>query len=122
MNIVKTANGKRSLVLTKSEWQTIGKQAGWIKVPSNPNLISEARCLKMGLLRALTPSERALESRGVKPKPTPINPYVVYTCPGCHTQETIARELAAGKSPLKAPVCNNKSCNQYGKSMPCTSI
>jgi hypothetical protein len=31
MKIIKTASGKRSIKLSKSEWQSIGKKAGWMK-------------------------------------------------------------------------------------------
>jgi len=32
MKILKTASGKRSLHMSRHEWQSIGKRAGWIQV------------------------------------------------------------------------------------------
>ena len=34
MKIIKTASGKKTIKLSKSEWQSIGKKAGWVKVAS----------------------------------------------------------------------------------------
>jgi len=31
MKIIKTASGKKTLKISKSEWQTIGTKAGWVK-------------------------------------------------------------------------------------------
>jgi len=32
MKVVKTASGKKSIKISKKEWQSIGKKAGWTKV------------------------------------------------------------------------------------------
>ncbi len=32
MKLVKTASGKQTIKISKSEWTSIGKKAGWIKV------------------------------------------------------------------------------------------
>jgi len=31
MKILKTASGKKTIKISKSEWQDIGKKAGWMK-------------------------------------------------------------------------------------------
>jgi CO/xanthine dehydrogenase Mo-binding subunit len=31
MKVIKTASGKKTIKLSKSEWQSIGKKAGWMK-------------------------------------------------------------------------------------------
>jgi len=35
MKIIKTADGKKKLKLTKSEWEKMGRKAGWVKKSSN---------------------------------------------------------------------------------------
>jgi hypothetical protein len=37
MKLIKTASGKKTIKLSKSEWELIGKKAGWIKKASNIN-------------------------------------------------------------------------------------
>ena len=32
MKLVKTANGKQTIKMSKKEWQSIGKKAGWMKI------------------------------------------------------------------------------------------
>jgi len=37
---IKTANGKQSLTITKSEWQAIGKKAGWNPFAKKPQPVT----------------------------------------------------------------------------------
>jgi hypothetical protein len=37
MKITKTASGKKTIKISKSEWQSIGKKAGWIKKEAQPH-------------------------------------------------------------------------------------
>jgi hypothetical protein len=37
MELVKTASGKKSIKISKKEWKSIGKTAGWMKI-SNSNV------------------------------------------------------------------------------------
>lgn len=41
MKLVKTASGKQTVKISKKEWQSIGKKAGWMK-------ISEKKCPECG--------------------------------------------------------------------------
>ena len=36
MKLIKTASGKKTIKISKSEWQSIGKKAGWMKVSARP--------------------------------------------------------------------------------------
>ena len=31
MKVIKTANGKKTIKISKREWESVGKKAGWIK-------------------------------------------------------------------------------------------
>ena len=35
MKVIKTANGKKTIKMSKSEWETIGKKAGWTREATN---------------------------------------------------------------------------------------
>jgi len=41
MKIIKTASGKNKIKISKSEWQSIGKKAGWMRVAFEPSLTWE---------------------------------------------------------------------------------
>ena len=36
MKIIKTASGKKTIKMSKSEWQSIGKTAGWVEAMGDP--------------------------------------------------------------------------------------
>ena len=62
---IKTANGKKKIALSRSEWEAIGKQAGWIprkpvnKIQSRINeIMSETSQLASSMSAALA-DERA---------------------------------------------------------------
>ena len=46
MKLVKTASGKKKITLSKSEWENIGKQAGWVKEASTDQDIDDLRANK----------------------------------------------------------------------------
>ena len=35
MKLIKTASGKRTIKMSKSEWKSIGKTAGWMKTAND---------------------------------------------------------------------------------------
>jgi len=39
MKLIKTAGGKKTIKLSKSEWQSIGKKAGWMKTAFKSNTL-----------------------------------------------------------------------------------
>ena len=56
MKITKTASGKRTIKISKKEWQSIGKTAGWIKVANEPTIEKESNpfwCTEDELKRSL---------------------------------------------------------------------
>lgn len=48
MKLVKTASGKKSIKMSKSEWEAMGKKAGWVKeamsvIPNARVLLTDAK-------------------------------------------------------------------------------
>jgi len=41
MKIIKTASGKNKIKISKKEWKSIGKKAGWVKVSKIPIIPSD---------------------------------------------------------------------------------
>jgi len=37
MKIIKTASGSKTIKMSKEEWKSIGKTAGWMKIAEDPN-------------------------------------------------------------------------------------
>ena len=50
MKITKTANGKRTIKISKKEWQSIGKKAGWMKKAEHVYKNEDSPCPKCGCL------------------------------------------------------------------------
>jgi len=46
MKLTKIASGKQTINLSKSEWQSIGKKAGWMKIAEKCD--SEKKCPECG--------------------------------------------------------------------------
>jgi len=40
MKVIKTASGKKKIKISKKEWQSIGKTAGWMKIASPLSLLN----------------------------------------------------------------------------------
>ena len=40
MKLIKTASGKKTIKISKKEWESIGREAGWTKISENVNPIN----------------------------------------------------------------------------------
>ena len=56
MKITKTASGKTKIILTKSEWQSIGKKAGWEGYENNTESINGKR-VSTDISNGVTPEQ-----------------------------------------------------------------
>jgi len=60
MKIVKTASGKRQIKISRKEWESIGKKAGWIKISNQP----------------IPPAPSLSKPKDVKAKPSDVKPII----------------------------------------------
>ena len=86
MKLSKTASGKQTVKLSKSDWQSIGKQAGWIRTQSGPEFLRKEAGLAwfsqvIAIIRKIFPKklvETAKESPAIQ-----------------NTAETMTQEITA---------------------------
>jgi len=58
MKLVKTASGKKTLKISKKEWQNIGKKQGWVKKAEG---LDEKDPAIIELMKLMAPNPAALE-------------------------------------------------------------
>jgi len=83
MKIIKSASGKKQVKISKKEWESIGKKAGWVKTANGPSWATK----EDDLFECTYCGE---ESSGceISQPPDPSEPWN-YSCPKCYKKNTL---------------------------------